>query len=103
MWTPSLKDEIKSTGTNLVQPKSLSAIFCVSGKSSYRIIVPILLLFKFSAPYMSYAAPYMSYAAPYMSYAAPYMSYAAPYMSYAAPYLKICHCILPSPRIREDD
>jgi hypothetical protein len=59
-------------------------------------IVPILLLFKFAAPYMSYAAPYMSYAAPYMSFA-------APYLSYAAPYLKICHCILPSPRIREDD
>jgi hypothetical protein len=42
-------------------------------------------------------------AAPCLNYAAPYMTFAAPYVSYAAPYLKICHCILPSPGILEDD
>jgi hypothetical protein len=43
------------------------------------------------------------YVAHYMSYAAPYMTFFAPHLSYAVPYLKICHCILPSSGIREDD
>jgi hypothetical protein len=94
--------------------------FFVSPEShliGFRIIVPILLLFKFIfvvffhlyhypggaepnfelgpavhqasalTPELGYAAPYLSYAAPCLIYAAPYLIYAAPYLSYPTPYL----------------